>query len=310
MSDHPVGSVEYWKTRAATAEMALADMESARDAARASAVGAAREIDSLQARIERASKEANVALKQSDGALKQSLQERNMLFEECEGLRREKKTLANALRNAEMQRDEAQDRGPLASALHRRVQQDRGYFQELLKALDMTEQDFVSNEADHPLRRVISRIEKICKENESLRGGQAAALKEQLDAMTARAEELNRYTAQVNKERDEAIRDLRSKTKELSEALDRAEKAEGQPPQLERDWKWARAQIDAGHAVTHPMLDCRQSWIQKIGDGPRGPIYEINNGCRWIDVGGNSKLAEVAKQAEFTYNWKITHAGR
>lgn len=76
----------------------------------------------------------------------------------------------------------------------------------------------------------------------------------------------------------------------------------------EHGWAWALEQLAAGKKVTHDIISHPDlaGWIEKIGDGPQGPIYEVHDGYCWSRLmtsdGGWKELVHHAKTST---GWRV-----
>lgn len=77
----------------------------------------------------------------------------------------------------------------------------------------------------------------------------------------------------------------------------------------EHGWPWALEQLAAGHKVTHPILSSdpdHPGWIEKLGTGPRGAIYDIHESyCYSRVLGGESGWAAIASKARQSIGWRV-----
>lgn len=76
-----------------------------------------------------------------------------------------------------------------------------------------------------------------------------------------------------------------------------------------RGWPWALEQLAAGHKVTHPILTTdpdRPGWIEKIGAGPKGNIYEIHESyCYSRALESENAWQGLVNQARKSVGWAV-----
>lgn len=81
----------------------------------------------------------------------------------------------------------------------------------------------------------------------------------------------------------------------------------------EHGWPWALEQLAAGHKVTHPILQGSSrmpgevgGWIEKIGEGPRGTLYEIHESyCYSRVLESESGWLDLANKARQSIGWTV-----
>lgn len=77
----------------------------------------------------------------------------------------------------------------------------------------------------------------------------------------------------------------------------------------ERGWPWALEQLAAGHKVTHPILSSdpeRPGWIEKLGTGPRGTLYEIHESYTYMRVmDSEDAWGSMANKARQSIGWAV-----
>lgn len=80
----------------------------------------------------------------------------------------------------------------------------------------------------------------------------------------------------------------------------------------EHGWPWALEQLAAGHKVTHPILQgsskmpSEVGWIEKIGEGPRGTLYEIHESyCFSRVLDSENGWQELASKSRMSIGWAV-----
>ena len=81
----------------------------------------------------------------------------------------------------------------------------------------------------------------------------------------------------------------------------------------EHGWPWALEQLAAGHKVTHPILQGSSrmpgevgGWIEKIGEGPRGTLYEIHESyCYSRVLESENGWLDLANKARQSIGWTV-----
>lgn len=81
----------------------------------------------------------------------------------------------------------------------------------------------------------------------------------------------------------------------------------------EHGWPWALEQLAAGHKVTHPILQGSSrmpgeggGWIEKIGEGPRGTLYEIHESyCFSRVLDSENGWQELASKSRMSIGWTV-----
>lgn len=140
----------------------------------------------------------------------------------------------------------------------------------------------------------------------------AQEMQRKINLLTEERKTLNEVSALLNRERDEAICAARSMQEEVVALKSQQDALTAQLRILstkERGWPWALEQLAAGHKVTHPILSSdpeRPGWIEKLGSGPRGTLYEIHESYTYMRVMESEDLwVSMTNKARQSIGWAV-----
>lgn len=138
----------------------------------------------------------------------------------------------------------------------------------------------------------------------------------QIAELTATNRTLNEASAFLIQERDQAVTAARDLTDELARLKAKYTELSARYTDLarkEHGWPWALEQLAAGHKVTHPILQGSSKmpsevggWIEKIGEGPRGTLYEIHESyCFSRVLDSENGWQELASKSRMSIGWTV-----